>query len=102
MAFDKTPTTTIPSYSSDGTNMTIPIASITGLTTAEAHTTTGDIRAIILRLMTHFNTTFAALSAPDQPTKLVVNKRTEFVNSQIRRIFDVDAIVSGDLTVVAE
>ena len=47
MAKDKAPSSWITNYSSDGTNITIPIASLPGMTAAYAHATTGDIRLIV-------------------------------------------------------
>lgn len=47
MAVDLTPSALFgASYSSDGTNITIPISAIQGLTAGEAHATTGDWREI--------------------------------------------------------
>ena len=51
------PSAWLDSYASDGTTITLPIASITGLNVSDAHTTTGDIREItkylIQTLLTH-------------------------------------------------
>lgn len=71
MAFNKAPTSLWPSYSSDGTNITIPIAAIDGLTSAEANTTTGDWRSIMLSLMSTLYRHYAALAAADKPKALI-------------------------------
>lgn len=45
------PSEYILNYSSDGTNITIPIASLTGLTAEAAHPTTGDIRTVLKAIL---------------------------------------------------
>lgn len=47
----KSPVEFIPNYSSDGTDITIPIASLPGLTAALADYATGDIRAVLACLL---------------------------------------------------
>lgn len=47
----KSPVEYIANYSSDGTDITIPIASLPGLTAALAAYDTGDIRAVIASLL---------------------------------------------------
>jgi hypothetical protein len=44
MAFDKTPTTWLPSWSEDATNITLPLASLPELTAAEADAATARFR----------------------------------------------------------
>jgi hypothetical protein len=44
MAFDPAPSSLFPSWSEDGTTISVPIASIANLTAAEADGTTGDWR----------------------------------------------------------
>lgn len=45
------PEQVIPGYSSDGTNITLPIASLIGLTAAEADAVTGDWREILQAIL---------------------------------------------------
>jgi hypothetical protein len=47
----KSPAEFIPGYTSDGTNITIPIASLPGLTSALAAYDTGDVRAVLSALL---------------------------------------------------
>jgi hypothetical protein len=69
MAKDLTPDAWIPGWSEDGTNITIPIASLDGLTAAEADATTGNIgkclRAILQTCYTHQQT----LATADKPVE---------------------------------
>lgn len=76
MAYDDVPTKYIPNYSSDGTDMTLPIASFTELTSAEAHTTTGDIRKIIYAYCVQLYTLVQSLPAADRPTKWLLTKQS--------------------------
>jgi hypothetical protein len=74
MAFDPKPSTWIASWSSDGTNITVPIASFPELTAAEANATTGDIRevsfAICEKLFQFYNT----LASADRPVRMTISK----------------------------
>lgn len=51
MAKDKTPDAWIASFSESGGTITFPLASITGLTSGDCNTTTGDIRMVLYRLL---------------------------------------------------
>lgn len=79
MAFDPQPSTWISSWSEDGTNITVPIASFPEMTAAEADATTGDIRkvlyAICEQLYQEWNTTLSS----DRPSKMSIG-RTSTVN----------------------
>ena len=73
MAFNPSNSAWIPSYSSDGTNITIPIASIPNLTSAEAHTTTGDVRKLLFHLCAFLAATYATNSgAGNAPGKMTI------------------------------
>jgi len=74
MAFDKTPTTWIGSWSEDGTNITVPIASFPELTAAEADGSTGDIRKIAFAMFEKLFQTYNALETADRPTKWTITK----------------------------
>lgn len=72
MAFDKAPTTLFSGYTSDGTNITIPIASLSGLTAAEANATTGDGREVLRSIMITATNAVSALPTADKPTKMTL------------------------------
>lgn len=78
MAFNPAPTELFPGYSSDGTNITIPIASIEGLTAAEAHTTTGDWRSIFLSLCATAFIHYDGLADADKPTAFMATPPTQY------------------------
>lgn len=74
MAFSKTPTDWIASWSEDGTNITVPIASFAELTAAEADASTGDIRKIMFAILECIWTEYNSLPTADRPTKMVIQK----------------------------
>lgn len=78
MAFNKAPTELFASYTSDGTNITIPIASITGLTVGQAHTTTGDWRAIMQAIETTVFNHYNGLATADKPLAFISKAPTQY------------------------
>jgi len=76
MAFDKKPSTWMPSWAEDATNITVPIASFPELTAAEADGTTGDIRKVLFAILEKLWAVWAATSAADRPAKMVLYRST--------------------------
>ena len=76
MAFNDAPTTLWPSYTSDGTNITIPIAALDGLTVAEADATTGDWRSIMLAICSTAYRHYSELAAENKPTMFTASMPT--------------------------
>lgn len=74
MAFNKVPTTWIPDWSEDGTDISVPIASFPELTAAEADAATGDIRKICFALCKKLSDAWYALAAADRPAKMSINR----------------------------
>ena len=68
MAFVQAPTSLWPGYTSDGTNITIPIAALDGLTSAEANAVTGDWRSIMLSICSTAYSHYIGLATADRPT----------------------------------
>ena len=68
------PANVFSGYLSDGTNITIPIASIPGLTAAEGHPTTGDTRELFRLIIEKIFTTIQALPAVDRPEFMVITR----------------------------
>jgi hypothetical protein len=60
MAFNPAPSAWLTGYTSDGTNITIPIADVPNLTSAHANATTGDIRMLLYRIEAFLASQFAA------------------------------------------
>ena len=63
------------------TNITLPIASVTGLTAAEANTATGDIRQVMLKFLGKILTTYTALITADKPTTLTITKSANLLTT---------------------
>jgi hypothetical protein len=76
MAFNKVPTSMWPSYTSDGTNITIPIAALDGLTAAEANATTGDWRSIMLAFCSTAYRHYSELATADKPAMFTASMPT--------------------------
>lgn len=74
MAFDPAPSSLFTSWAEDGTTITVPIASITDLTAAEADGTTGDWPSVIARILEHTYNYEAALADADSPTKITMTR----------------------------
>lgn len=77
MAIDVTPGAWLANWSEDGTDITLPIASVTKLTAAEADATTGDIRKVLFALLDEIWVYRAALAAADVPVQMTINKSTQ-------------------------
>lgn len=74
MAFDPKPTSLIPNWSEDGTNIAVPIASFPELTAAEADALTGDIRKVCFALTKKLSDAYEALAAADKPANMVIGR----------------------------
>lgn len=74
MAFDPTPSAWIASWSEDGSNITVPIASFAELTDTEADGTTGDIRKIMFAVVEQFYQAYNAEATADRPTQMRIYK----------------------------
>lgn len=74
MAFDPAPSSWIPSWSEDGTDVTFPIASLPQLTAAEADGTTGDWRDCLMRLIDHTYDYYNGLAEADKPGKVFMTR----------------------------
>ena len=81
MAFTATPTAWIANWSEDGTDITVPLATFTELTAAEADASTGDIRDIVWALMEHLYDAWNDTASADRPTKWTASKSVS-VNTQ--------------------
>lgn len=74
MAFNPAPTQLFAGMSEDGTDLTIPIASIPELTAAEADAVTGDLRKVCYAIGERMFEYYNALAVADRPTKLTIAK----------------------------
>jgi len=61
-------------WTSNGTNITLPIASMVELTSPEADVSTGDIRKVMYAVLENMWLKWNALLIADRPTKMVMTK----------------------------
>lgn len=88
MAFDDAPSAWIASWSEDGTNITIPLASL-GISAADADGTTGDIRKVVLAILATLYTEWASLAAADRPSKMTISQSTNAAGTATNRRYTV-------------
>ena len=74
MAFSPVPTDWIASWSEDGTDITVPIASFPELTAAEADAASGDIRKIAFAWMEKLFQAWNGKATADRPVKWTMAK----------------------------
>lgn len=80
MAFDALPPSWISGWSEDGTNITIPLATFTEMTAAEADATTGDIRKCLYAICEHLKDQWESTATADLPGKMTIST-VQTVNS---------------------
>ena len=69
-------------WSSDGTNITLPIASMSELTSTEAAATvTGDIRKVMYAILENMWVKWNAMALADRPAKMVLTKSSSVETS---------------------
>ena len=95
MAFDDTPSVLFPGWTSDGTNVSFAISGFPKLSSAEAHTSTGDSRKALYALLHQIETAYAALATADKPGKLIITKSETLISGSVKReaftfAFDLD------------
>jgi hypothetical protein len=95
------PTVLFPNYTSDGTNISIPISSLPGLSAAEAHPTTGDGREVLRILIETAYQQFKALST--KPTRMTFVKQSQSgVSEDVnRQPYNLSFEIANDPTLVA-
>lgn len=89
MAINLGPSGWFDNWSSDGTNITLPIASLPGLDVLDAGAASGDIREVALAWSERLHTVYFDLPTADRPTKMTVAKSVSAISNgtQIRSQF---------------
>ena len=72
----KAPSNWLASWSEDGTNITLPIASIPGLTAVEADGASGDIRNTLYPLLETLYAKWLTVAEADRPTKMTIYRNS--------------------------
>ena len=78
---DMTPDAWFASWSENGTNITLPIGSVTDLTAAEADVTTGDIREVLFKMLETLKAAQDALPTADKPEYMTLYSTSAFNSS---------------------
>lgn len=108
MAFNKAPTALFAGYAFDGTDITIPIANITGLSAAEADASTGDWRNVFLSLCYTVLAYYDSLDDADKPQAFaadmptVTRVRTGALAGSLRQVYQFEFYNELPLTDVAD
>lgn len=74
MAFNPAPNTWIASWSEDGTNISVPIASFPQLTAVEADGATGDIRKVVYAILHKLHAEWDGKAEADRPKQMGVKR----------------------------
>ena len=104
-AYSKDITTWIANYTSDGTDMTLPIAAFAEIDSADAHTSTGDIRHFIFGLCEQFADQWYSHDSGTNPTKMTINRSSSQNSSNVitrTYTFTFSLTPSGTIEVTAE
>jgi hypothetical protein len=107
VAFDKTPTTWLANWSENGTNISLPSASLPETDATECDGTTGDFRKVMLAFMEAVYQHYNGLATADRPAKMTitrstsVNDTTGVITRTYAAAFLTEAAVGG-IEVVAE
>jgi hypothetical protein len=68
------PTAIFSGYTATATDITIPLAALPGLTTAEANGTTGDARELLRILLEKYFSTIEAMTAANRPIHMTFTR----------------------------
>ncbi len=71
--FNAAPSSWIPGYTSDGTHITIPIASIPPLVAGDADAATGDVRKVVYALCAMLAASWQTEGTGNQPGKMTIS-----------------------------
>lgn len=102
MAFDPKPSTWIDSWSENGTDITVPIASFAEMTAAEADATTGDIRKVLYAICEHLYQEWNTTLAGDRPSKMTIGRTSTVneANDEITRRYTLTFVTTSTATEV--
>lgn len=76
MAMNLAPSHWLPSYSADSSGITIPLSALPGLSAAEAHASTGDIRKVLRALCAAIYDNWISEAAADRPARMSIARNT--------------------------
>lgn len=74
MALNLGPSAWFPDWTATSTHITLPIASLPGLTSAQAGAVSGDVRAVVLGFMEQLYAVYFDLASADKPEEMSITK----------------------------
>jgi len=77
MAFDPLPPSWMANWSEDATNITVPLATFTKLTAAEADASSGDIRKVLYAMCDHLWGIWNATAVADRPANMTITRGSQ-------------------------
>lgn len=94
----------VANWSENGTDITIPIASIPEITAAEADGTTGDMRKCIYALLAKFYAFWLTIPTADRPAMMTIYRSTSTndVTGEITQTFQFQFKITNTGTEVAD
>lgn len=85
--FNGSPTNWISGYSSDGTNMVIPIASLSYLSAGQCNATTGDVRQIVFAIQETIYQKWITIPTTNQSGRVTVSRASTVYTNRIAHIY---------------
>jgi hypothetical protein len=105
MSFIASPNVYFTGWLSNGTDITLPIASVDGLTVPNADPVTGDIRQVMFSMCEQVYGIWYALATADKSTKMTIsrsqsiNQTTSYITRSYTYTFVLDPVITS---IVAE
>lgn len=76
MAMNLAPGHWLEGYTADSSGITIPLAALPGLSAAEAHASTGDIRKVARALLAALHGAYIGEAEEDRPQRMEISRST--------------------------
>lgn len=98
--FNTSPTNSIPGYTSDGTNMVIPIAALSYLSAGQCNASTGDIRQIVFAIQETIYQKWIAIPGTNRSERVSVSRASTVYTNRIAYTYTYRADVTAQSLVV--
>ncbi len=85
--FDAAPTNWISGYSTDGTNMVIPIAALTYLTAGQCDAATGDVRQIVFAIQEAIYQKWISIPESNRSARVSVSRSSVVYSNRISNTY---------------
>ena len=90
MAMNLAPSHWLSGYSADSSGITIPLTALPGLSAAEAHASTGDIRKVARAICAALHAAYLGEAEDDRPAQMTLRRNTSIDEStgETTRIYE--------------